>query len=108
MKWLFRQFERSSLYIHTRQLDNWTFPFETTFIQPLCIYLLLIPLFNLSAVTSAMRKNSRWSGISVSGLHMGSLGMSMGLRSGLTSGKDGNYRNQVSHRHGKNESVYDS
>ncbi|KAI8581103.1 hypothetical protein K450DRAFT_234658 [Umbelopsis ramanniana AG] len=48
------------------------------------------------AVTSAMRKNSRWSGISVSGLHMGSLGMSMGLRTGLTSGKDGNYRNQES------------
>jgi brefeldin A-resistance guanine nucleotide exchange factor 1 len=27
---------------------------------------------------------------------MGSLGMSMGLRSGLSGGKDGNYRNQVS------------
>jgi hypothetical protein len=42
-----------------------------------------------------MRKNSRWSGISVSGLNMGSLGMSMGLRTGLSNGKDGNYRNQV-------------
>ncbi|KAM3588523.1 GDP/GTP exchange factor for ARF [Umbelopsis sp. WA50703] len=47
------------------------------------------------AVTSAMRKNSRWSGISVSGLNMGSLGMSMGLRTGLSGGKDSNYRNQV-------------
>jgi hypothetical protein len=28
-------------------------------------------------------------------LNMGSLGMSMGLRTGLSSGKDGNYRNQV-------------
>lgn len=48
------------------------------------------------AVTSAMRKNSRWSGISVSGLNMGSLGMSMGLRTGLSGGKDSNYRNQES------------
>lgn len=33
------------------------------------------------AVTSAMRKNARWSGVGVSGLSMGSLGDSMGLRS---------------------------
>ncbi|ORZ01929.1 hypothetical protein BCR41DRAFT_342440 [Lobosporangium transversale] len=43
------------------------------------------------SVTSAMRRNSRWSGMSVSGLNMGSLGMNMGLR-GRENQKDGNYR----------------
>ncbi|KAF9398812.1 GDP/GTP exchange factor for ARF, partial [Mortierella sp. AD011] len=47
------------------------------------------------SVTSAMRRNSRWSGMSVSGLSMGSLGMNMGLR-GRENQKDGNYRNQES------------
>ncbi|KAF9437726.1 GDP/GTP exchange factor for ARF [Entomortierella beljakovae] len=46
------------------------------------------------SVTSAMRRNSRWSGMSVSGLSMGSLGMNMGLR-GRENQKDGNYRNLV-------------
>lgn len=46
------------------------------------------------SVTSAMRKNSRWSGMSVSGLNMGGLGMSMGLR-GRTSVPEVGYRNQV-------------
>ncbi|RUS18465.1 hypothetical protein BC937DRAFT_88745 [Endogone sp. FLAS-F59071] len=48
------------------------------------------------SVTSAMRRNSRWSGMSVSGLGMSSLGMNMGLRRGRNGGKDGNYRNQES------------
>lgn len=46
------------------------------------------------SVTSAMRRNSRWSGMSVSGMSMGSLGMNMGLR-GRENQKDGTYRNQV-------------
>ncbi|RUS35496.1 hypothetical protein BC938DRAFT_482565 [Jimgerdemannia flammicorona] len=46
-------------------------------------------------VTSAMRRNSRWSGMSVSGLGMSSLGMNMGLRQGRVGGKDGHYRNQA-------------
>ena len=41
-----------------------------------------------TAVTSAMRKNARWSGIGVSGLRMGSLGNSMGLRSAQLHSKD--------------------
>ncbi|GJJ73716.1 golgi-specific brefeldin A-resistance guanine nucleotide exchange factor 1 [Entomortierella parvispora] len=47
------------------------------------------------SVTSAMRRNSRWSGMSVSGLNMGSLGMNMGLR-GRENQKEGTYRNQES------------
>ncbi|KAF9404262.1 GDP/GTP exchange factor for ARF, partial [Podila epigama] len=47
------------------------------------------------SVTSAMRRNSRWSGMSVSGLSMGSLGMNMGLR-GRENQKEGLYRNQES------------
>ncbi|CAG8573531.1 12884_t:CDS:10, partial [Cetraspora pellucida] len=47
------------------------------------------------SVTSAMRKNSRWSGMSVSGLNMGGLGMSMGLR-GRSSVAEIGYRNQES------------
>ncbi|KAK5816093.1 hypothetical protein F5H01DRAFT_343687 [Linnemannia elongata] len=47
------------------------------------------------SVTSAMRRNSRWSGMSVSGMSMGSLGMNMGLR-GRENQKDGTYRNQES------------
>ncbi|KAF9199600.1 GDP/GTP exchange factor for ARF [Haplosporangium sp. Z 27] len=47
------------------------------------------------SVTSAMRRNSRWSGMSVSGLTMGSLGMNMGLR-GRDNQKDANYRSQES------------
>ncbi|KAG0329161.1 GDP/GTP exchange factor for ARF [Dissophora globulifera] len=47
------------------------------------------------SVTSAMRRNSRWSGMSVSGLSMGSLGMNMGLR-GRDNQKDSTYRNQES------------
>ncbi|KAF8938517.1 GDP/GTP exchange factor for ARF [Haplosporangium gracile] len=47
------------------------------------------------SVTSAMRRNSRWSGMSVSGMSMGSLGMNMGLR-GRENPKDGTYRNQES------------
>lgn len=44
------------------------------------------------AVTSAMRKNARWSGMGVNGLRMGSLGNSMGLRSAQTNTKDSNTR----------------
>src|SRR6266540_3660439 len=47
------------------------------------------------AVTSAMRKNSRWSGMSVSGLNMGGLGLSMGLRGGRNSVNEVDYRNQI-------------
>ncbi|KAG9071043.1 GDP/GTP exchange factor for ARF [Linnemannia hyalina] len=47
------------------------------------------------SVTSAMRRNSRWSGMSVSGMSMGSLGMNMGLR-GRENLKEGTYRNQES------------
>ncbi|KAF9579932.1 GDP/GTP exchange factor for ARF, partial [Lunasporangiospora selenospora] len=47
------------------------------------------------SVTSAMRRNSRWSGMSVSGLSMGSLGMNIGLR-GREQQRDGTYRNQES------------
>jgi hypothetical protein len=47
------------------------------------------------AVTSAMRKNSRWSGMSDNGLNMGGLGISMGLRGGKTSVNEISYRNQV-------------
>ncbi|KAF9987686.1 GDP/GTP exchange factor for ARF [Modicella reniformis] len=47
------------------------------------------------SVTSAMRRNSRWSGMSVSGLSMGSLGMNMGLR-GRENQKDTTYRTQES------------
>ncbi|CAG8495510.1 3078_t:CDS:10 [Funneliformis caledonium] len=47
------------------------------------------------AVTSAMRKNSRWSGMSVSGLNMGGLGISMGLRGGRSSVNENDYRNQI-------------
>lgn len=35
-----------------------------------------------------MRKSARWSGMNVSNLQMGSLGDSMGLRSGRTYTKD--------------------
>ncbi|GBB94028.1 hypothetical protein RclHR1_02280001 [Rhizophagus clarus] len=48
------------------------------------------------AVTSAMRKNSRWSGMSDNGLNMGGLGISMGLRGGRTSNNEIGYRNQES------------
>lgn len=44
------------------------------------------------AVTSAMRKNARWSGMGVNGLRMGSLGNSMGLRSAQMNIKDPNTR----------------
>jgi hypothetical protein len=44
------------------------------------------------AVTSAMRKNARWSGMGVNGLRMGSLGNSMGLRSAQMNLKDSNTR----------------
>ncbi|CAI2169955.1 2331_t:CDS:10 [Funneliformis geosporum] len=47
------------------------------------------------AVTSAMRKNSRWSGMSVSSLNMGGLGISMGLRGGRSSINENDYRNQL-------------
>ncbi|OZJ02551.1 hypothetical protein BZG36_04503 [Bifiguratus adelaidae] len=47
------------------------------------------------STTSVMRKNSRWSGMSVSALSMGGLGMSMGLRGNLAE-KSTNYRNQES------------
>ncbi|KAL7310376.1 GDP/GTP exchange factor for ARF [Mucor circinelloides] len=46
------------------------------------------------AVTSAMRKNARWSGMGVNGLRMGSLGNSMGLRSAQTNTKDSNTREE--------------
>ncbi|RHZ59918.1 hypothetical protein Glove_360g53 [Diversispora epigaea] len=48
------------------------------------------------SVTSAMRKNSRWSGMSVSGLNMGGLGMSMGLRGSSSVSEVGYSRNQES------------
>ncbi|CAG8783114.1 3750_t:CDS:2, partial [Acaulospora morrowiae] len=41
----------------------------------------------------AMRKNSRWSGMSVNGLNMGGLGMSMGLR-GRASVSEVGYKDQ--------------
>lgn len=44
------------------------------------------------AVTSAMRKNARWSGMGVNGLRMGTLGNSMGLRSAQMNTKDSNTR----------------
>ncbi|CAG8513943.1 11930_t:CDS:10 [Ambispora gerdemannii] len=47
------------------------------------------------SVTSAMRKNSRWSGMSVSRLNMGGLGMSMGLR-GRTAVAEDTFRSQES------------
>ncbi|ORZ20667.1 hypothetical protein BCR42DRAFT_409247 [Absidia repens] len=40
------------------------------------------------AVTSAMRKNARWSGTKVSGFHMGGLGTRMGLRKGISQEKN--------------------
>ncbi|SAL99274.1 hypothetical protein [Absidia glauca] len=46
------------------------------------------------AVTSAMRKNARWSGTNVSGLHMGGLGMSMGLRKGKSHAQDRDLKNE--------------
>ncbi|CEP08581.1 hypothetical protein [Parasitella parasitica] len=46
------------------------------------------------AVTSAMRKNARWSGMGVNGLRMGSLGSSMGLRSAQINTKDSNTREE--------------
>ncbi|KAI9494797.1 hypothetical protein BDB00DRAFT_817115 [Zychaea mexicana] len=46
------------------------------------------------AVTSAMRKNARWSGMNVNGLNMGGLGMSMGLRKGQANAKEPHTRNQ--------------
>ncbi|KAI8142216.1 hypothetical protein BJV82DRAFT_615987 [Fennellomyces sp. T-0311] len=46
------------------------------------------------AVTSAMRKNARWSGMNVNGLNMGGLGMSMGLRQGQANAKESHARNQ--------------
>ncbi|KAI7850967.1 hypothetical protein BDC45DRAFT_516867 [Circinella umbellata] len=46
------------------------------------------------AVTSAMRKNARWSGMNVNGLNMGGLGMSMGLRKGQANAKEPHARNQ--------------
>ncbi|GBC25460.1 uncharacterized protein OCT59_019907 [Rhizophagus irregularis] len=48
------------------------------------------------AVTSAMRKNSRWAGMSDNGLNMGGLGISMGLRGGRTSVNEIGYRNKES------------
>lgn len=46
------------------------------------------------AVTSAMRKNARWSGMNVNGLNMGGLGMSMGLRKGHGGNSELHSRNQ--------------
>ncbi|OBZ90807.1 hypothetical protein A0J61_01144 [Choanephora cucurbitarum] len=40
------------------------------------------------AVTSAMRKNARWSGVGVTGLRMGTLGNTMGLRNAQMNMKD--------------------
>lgn len=51
-------------------------------------------LYDVVAVTSAMRKNARWSGMNVSGLNMGGLGMSMGLRQGH-SAKESHSNHQV-------------
>lgn len=48
------------------------------------------------AVTSAMRKNARWSGMGVSGLRMGGLGNSMGLRSAQMNSKD-SQKKEVNH-----------
>ncbi|KAI7908041.1 uncharacterized protein BX663DRAFT_492785 [Cokeromyces recurvatus] len=48
----------------------------------------------ITAVTSAMRKNARWSGMGVSGLRMGGLGNSMGLRSAQSNIKDANTRQE--------------
>ncbi|ORZ10721.1 hypothetical protein BCR42DRAFT_333206 [Absidia repens] len=42
-----------------------------------------------------MRKNARWSGTSVNGLHMGGLGMSMGLRKGKSHGHDRDLKSEV-------------
>lgn len=46
--------------------------------------------FVIIAVTSAMRKNGRW--LNTNALQMGSLGDSMGLRSGRTNTKDSNLK----------------
>ncbi|CAJ0627581.1 11413_t:CDS:10 [Entrophospora sp. SA101] len=46
------------------------------------------------SVTSAMRKNSRWSGMNVTGLNMGGLGINMGLRRVYVA--EIGYRNQES------------
>ncbi|KAI9264555.1 hypothetical protein EDC94DRAFT_605499 [Helicostylum pulchrum] len=46
------------------------------------------------AVTSAMRKNARWSGMGVTGLRMGGLGNSMGLRSAQMHAKDLNAKEE--------------
>ncbi|CAG8498558.1 8615_t:CDS:10, partial [Ambispora leptoticha] len=48
------------------------------------------------SVTSAMRKNSRWSGMSVSRLNMGGLGMSMGLRGRTAVAEEDTFRSQES------------
>ncbi|KAI8979713.1 hypothetical protein BDF20DRAFT_1000955 [Mycotypha africana] len=48
----------------------------------------------ITAVTSAMRKNARWSGMGVSGLRMGRLGNSMGLRSAQSHMKDSNTKKE--------------
>ncbi|KAF7725729.1 GDP/GTP exchange factor for ARF [Apophysomyces ossiformis] len=45
------------------------------------------------AVTSAMRKNARWSGMGVRGINMGNLGMNMGLRKKVNA-KDPNARHE--------------
>ena len=83
------------IHHHNSWMDLVQEKYHSWMLVPLCLFTNLPNWYYLSAVTSAMRKNSRWSGISVSGLNMGSLGMSMGLRTGLSNGKDSNYRNQV-------------
>ncbi|KAI8082800.1 uncharacterized protein BX664DRAFT_366573 [Halteromyces radiatus] len=46
-----------------------------------------------------MRKNARWSGTNVNGLHMGGLGMSMGLRKGKSHIKDRELKNEKTYAH---------
>ncbi|KAI8068278.1 hypothetical protein BC940DRAFT_299601 [Gongronella butleri] len=46
------------------------------------------------AVTSAMRKNARWSGTTMNNIHMGGLGMSMGLRQGKGNGDHDSSKNE--------------
>lgn len=66
------------------------------FVLYICVYSLRTDL--VVAVTSAMRKNARWSGMNVNGLNMGGLGMSMGLRKGHGGNSELHSRNQVSER----------
>jgi hypothetical protein len=86
-----KQDNQEEIYATSRLENN-----EAKLVQPNCeLNWSHLVHAEIIAVASAMRKNSRWSGMSVSSLNMGSLGMSMGLRGRSSISDDVGYGNQV-------------